>query len=307
MRDIWNPWHGCIKISEGCQNCYMYYLDETKGKIGSDIYRVKNNFDYPLKKNKHGIYKIKSGEILRVCMTSDFFLEEADEWRNEVWDIIKNRKDVMFFILTKRADRIKECLPSDWNSGWNNVWINVTAENQKRANERIPILLEIPAKYKGILAAPLLETLDINEFLKTGQIDMVSIGGENYSGARICNYNWVNNIYKQCVQNNVNCNFFETGTRFVKDNKLYEIPRKQQQLQAIKSGLIYKGRDMTFEYIPKEKEDIQIDLFNIIEPQKKRVNLVDIFIDEEKVNYCIKCTSSNCNKCSYIKSSFSLI
>lgn len=302
MRDIWNPWHGCIKISEGCQNCYMYYLDETRGKVGSDIYRVKNNFDYPLKKNNQGIYKIKSGEILRVCMTSDFFLEDADEWRDEVWDIIRKRKDVMFFILTKRTDRIKKCLPFDWNSGWNNVWINVTAENQKRANERIPILLEIPAKYKGIFAAPLLEALDINKFLKTGQIDMVSIGGENYSGARICNYNWVNDIYKQCIQNNVNCNFFETGTKFIKDNKLYKIPRKQQQLQAIKSGLIYKGRDMIFEYTPKEKEDIQIDLFNIIELQKKKVNLVDIFIDEEKANYCIKCTSTNCNKCSYIRS-----
>ena len=30
MRDIWNPWHGCKKISEGCKNCYMYYLDNVR-------------------------------------------------------------------------------------------------------------------------------------------------------------------------------------------------------------------------------------------------------------------------------------
>lgn len=45
MHDIWNPWHGCKKVSEGCQNCYMYYLDEIcSSKKGNDIYKVKINF-----------------------------------------------------------------------------------------------------------------------------------------------------------------------------------------------------------------------------------------------------------------------
>lgn len=82
MKDIWNPWHGCIKISEGCENCYMYFLDKSRNLNGSDIYKVKTNFNLPLKKDRQGNYKIKSGEIIRVCMTSDFFLEEADNWRN---------------------------------------------------------------------------------------------------------------------------------------------------------------------------------------------------------------------------------
>lgn len=302
MRDIWNPWHGCKKISEGCQNCYMFHLDQSRGKDGSDIYKVKNNFDYPIKKDVQGKYKIKSGEILRVCMTSDFFLEEADIWRDDAWDIIRRRNDVMFMLITKRADRIRECLPCDWGNGWNNVWINVTAENQKRADERIPILLDIPAKYKGILAAPLLETLNIEKFLKTGEIDMVSIGGENYSGARTCKYEWVKNIYKQCIKNNVNCNFFETGSKFIKDEKLYKVPRKLQPLQAMKSGLYYKGRAMTFKYISRESEIPQISLFGAYEDNKKAVNLVDIFMDDKKTVFCSKCTSSNCNKCLYKKS-----
>lgn len=45
MHDIWNPWHGCVKISEGCANCYMYFLDKKNGKDGAVIYRSKNNFD----------------------------------------------------------------------------------------------------------------------------------------------------------------------------------------------------------------------------------------------------------------------
>ena len=107
MRDIWNPWHGCKRISEGCENCYMYYLDSLRGKDGAEIYKVKNNFDYPLHKDRNGNYKIKSGEYIRVCMTSDFFLKEADCWREEVWKIIKKRSDVIFILVTKRADKLK--------------------------------------------------------------------------------------------------------------------------------------------------------------------------------------------------------
>lgn len=122
MHDIWNPWHGCVKKSEGCQNCYMYFLDRQRNADGQKIYRVKNNFDYPLHKDKNGAYKVRSGEQIRVCMTSDFFLEEADAWRSEAWKIIKQRPDVVFFLLTKRPERAAFCLPPDWGDGWENVF-----------------------------------------------------------------------------------------------------------------------------------------------------------------------------------------
>ena len=83
MHDIWNPWHGCVKCSEGCQHCYMYFLDGMRNRSGADIYRTKAGFRYPLQKNRNGSYKVQSGELIRVCMTSDFFLEEADGWREE--------------------------------------------------------------------------------------------------------------------------------------------------------------------------------------------------------------------------------
>ena len=43
--DIWNPWHGCRKYSEGCDHCYMHYLDNERGKSGGEIYKVKTNSD----------------------------------------------------------------------------------------------------------------------------------------------------------------------------------------------------------------------------------------------------------------------
>lgn len=85
MHDIWNPWHGCQKISEGCQNCYMYTLDKNRGGADSSVVKKTGGFYYPLAKNRDGSYKIKSGKLIRVCMTSDFFAEGADKWRDEVW------------------------------------------------------------------------------------------------------------------------------------------------------------------------------------------------------------------------------
>lgn len=46
----------------------------------------------PLKKNRKGDYKIPSGTEVATCFTSDFFLEEADSWRYEAWEIIKKKK-----------------------------------------------------------------------------------------------------------------------------------------------------------------------------------------------------------------------
>ncbi len=40
MHDIWNPWHGCVKCSEGCENCYMYFLDRVRNRNGADIYKT---------------------------------------------------------------------------------------------------------------------------------------------------------------------------------------------------------------------------------------------------------------------------
>ena len=238
-RDIWNPWHGCRKFSEGCDHCYMFYQDSQRDRFGGDIYKVKTNFNLPLKKDRQGNYKIKSGESLRVCMTSDFFLEEADPWRDEVWDMIRQRSDVHFFLLTKRAHRIRACLPWDWLDGWEHVSLNVTAENQRRADERLPILLDIPAKHKGVMVAPFLGPVDLASYLATGQLEHVIADGENYEGARPLHYEWVKQLYDQCRQYQVPFTFFGTGDRFVKDGKEYHICKAYQHVQALRSGLQY--------------------------------------------------------------------
>lgn len=243
MHDIWNPWHGCVKCSEGCQHCYMYFLDRVRDRSGADIYKTKTGFSYPLQKNRNGGYKIQSGELIRVCMSSDFFLEEADPWRDEAWEIMRRRSDVRFFLLTKRPQRVQNCLPKDWGDGWENIFFNVTCENQRRANERIPILLELPFRHKGIMCAPFIGPVSIKEFLDKGQIEQVICGGENYDGARPCNFDWVKALRAECVACNVTFCFIETGTVFLKDGRRYYLPKKQIQSEmAYKSGMYFAGR-----------------------------------------------------------------
>lgn len=246
MHDIWNPWHGCVKTSEGCENCYMYYLDRMRNADGRLVYKT-NNFDYPLQRRRCGGYKIQSGELIRVCMTSDFFLDEADKWRPEAWRIMKERSDVIFFLLTKRPERVAECLPPDWGDGWENIFFNVTCENQKRADERIPILIDLPFKHKGVMTAPLIGSIEMSEYLATGQIEQVIAGGENYDGARPCDFDWIKSLSSQCRHYDISFCFIETGTIFIKDKCIYHLPNKRIQSEmALKAGVNHSGKAIHF-------------------------------------------------------------
>lgn len=286
MHDIWNPWHGCKKCSEGCENCYMYFLDAQRGMDGSKIFRTKNGFDYPLQKDRRGNYKIKSGEKIRVCMTSDFFLEEADEWRPEAWEIMRLRSDVIFFLLTKRPQRIAECLPPDWGDGWENIFMNVTAENQRRADERLPILLSLPFKHKGVMCAPFIGEVSLKPYLATGQLEQVLCDGENYSGARPCHYEWVKRLRDECAEANVTFVFCGTGRRFIKDGRLYKIEGNGlQSEQAFKSGLSYKGREAFY--------DLH-DVYGYPVPQEARYVP---FYSERCMTCGMKLSCNGCSKC----------
>ena len=199
--------------------------------------------------------------MISVCMTSDFFLEEADEWRAEAWEMMHARSDVIFLLLTKRVQRVQDCLPENWGDGWENIFLNVTCENQSRADERIPILLALPFKHKGLHCAPLLGPIDLGPYLDSGQIEQVTCGGENYGGSRPCDYDWVKAMSEECIARDITFCFMETGTVFMKDGVKYRISSKQtQNAQALKSGLSHQGKAMKFDLvdsagapIPEEK------------------------------------------------------
>ena len=233
---VWNPWHGCHKISPGCLNCYMYRRDAEFDKDSSIVTKT-SSFRLPIQKSRNGEYKLQTGGYVYTCMTSDFFVEEADDWRKEAWDYIRVRSDLHFYIITKRIQRFGVNLPIDWGSGYENVTICSTCENQKTANERLPVLLELPIKHREVIHEPILEQIDISKYLDTGLIEQVICGGESGPDARPCHFEWVLNTRRQCEFFHTPFHFKQTGANFVKDGKRYIIPRRLQEEQAVKAAI----------------------------------------------------------------------
>ena len=202
---VWNPWFGCTKISEACDNCYIK-PDENSFR---DLYYCFPHTD------------AKPGTFVAVSLHSDFFLEEADHIRPSIWLTIKTHPDLIFLIITKRVNRIIECLPDDWGDGYDNVIICATVENQKRADERLPILLNLPAKHRWVTCSPLLESIDLAPYLKTSKIEHVEITGERdciisrANALRPTKYEWVEAICNQCKENDVRFSLLYLGHNFI--------------------------------------------------------------------------------------------
>ncbi len=249
---VWNPWHGCHKYSEGCQNCYAFFLDKRYGRNTDEVARNKSGFDAPVKKDRNGEFKMPGGSNVRVCMSSDFFIEEADEWRKDAWDVIRARPDLMFSLLTKRAERISANLPDDWGDGWDNVTFAVSCENQKRLDERMPHLLALPAKHRWISLKPFIGEVKLDPYLADGKVEWVLAGGENYLGSRPLHYEWVKSAYESCKKYGVNFTFGQTGNVFVTDGKERRInDRTEQCVQALRTGFTLPAVD-----IEKEAQNI---------------------------------------------------
>lgn len=235
----WNPWHGCKKVSPGCKFCYMYSDKERYGLDPTVVVRSKQKaFNQPLTMDGH--------RMIFTCSWSDFFIEEADEWRPEAWAIIKACKRHTFQILTKRTDRIMQCLPPDWGEhGYENVWLGASIENQDQ-DCRIADLLRVPARVRFVSVEPLLEAISLRRLATpdsaavydalTGtfsgndagggpRIHWVIVGGEsgNEKGQyryRPCNIEWIEAIVAECKEADVPVFVKQFGTHLAKQMRL---------------------------------------------------------------------------------------
>ena len=231
----WNPWHGCHKISAGCAHCYVFRMDARHGKDAS-IAQKTNDFYLPVAHARDGSYKIPSGGFFWTCFTSDFLLEDADGWRSEAWRMMRERSDCEFLFISKRITRFETCMPEDWGEGYPNVSICCTVENQAKVDERLPTFQKLPIRHKMIVCEPLLERIDLSKYLGHW-VESVTVGGESGDEARLCNYDWILDIRRQCMEANVPFRFKQTGANFMKDGKRYQIKRALQHAQARKANI----------------------------------------------------------------------
>lgn len=169
------------------------FRDATRyGFDASALRRTKpDTFERPLK-----VYEPK---LIFTCSWSDFFHPDADAWRADAWDVIRRTPWHRWQILTKRPERISQCLPDDWGEGWDNVWLGTTVENNQSVS-RIETLRQIPAKVRFISAEPLLADVD---FQSLEGVHWVILGGEsgNKKGQfryRPMEIEWLESGIRQC-------------------------------------------------------------------------------------------------------------
>lgn len=215
-----NFWTGCKKVSAGCKFCYMYRDKERYGQDPTNVLRTSD-------KTFYAALKWKESKRIFTCSWSDFFIREADAWRDDAWKVIRDTPQHQWQILTKRPERIKKCLPDDWGEGYPNVWLGVSVESDAMTNvDRIKYLLGVPAAIKFISFEPLIGFV-AHHFV--ADVDWIIIGGEsgNETGKyryRKCELRWIEFIIQEYRNSFPNTAIFvkQLGTHLAKRLQLHD-------------------------------------------------------------------------------------
>lgn len=244
----WNPVKGCTRVSEGCRNCYAERMAARFSKACG--YPANGNIPEPfhgfatmtstgprwtgkvaLDEKKLDLpLRWKKPRRIFVNSMSDLFHEGLpDKTIDQVFAVMALCPQHTFMVLTKRAQRMEHwfsrvtterminaiwATPSarSYLGGWPlpNVWLGVSVENQATADERIPLLLRIPAAVRFVSVEPMLGPVDLHQFVLqrnvehrarpfTNSLDWVICGGESGPGARPMSAAWPRALRDQCV------------------------------------------------------------------------------------------------------------
>ena len=251
-RETGRAGHFCVHVSPACEHCYaevmqarlfgnpVRYAAQDAEKV--EIFMHENALMQPL--------RWRRPRRIFVCSMTDLFYEgHSDELIDRVFAAMALAPQHTFQVLTKRAERMHEYLTRDglylpqrvhdvavrvakqpslyrgerrgkieagqylfnrWPRP--NIWLGVSAEDQRRAEERIPHLLDTPASVRFLSAEPLLGPIDLtraNPRPSDGaarsrpvgsypQLDWVIGGGESGHGARPMHPDWARGLRDQC-------------------------------------------------------------------------------------------------------------
>lgn len=235
----WNPVTGCTAVSDGCKNCYARRMAaRLRGRYGypaDDPFRVTL---HPDRLGEPG--KIKKPSRIFVCSMGDLFHKDVPfEAIREIYAQAYLYPRHIFIVLTKRIERAKEFYrwftktprPAGMSkTGFivqpidarefplSNLWLGVSCENQELADERIPVLLTIPAAVRLVSCEPLLGPIDFTPYFEWGSAGppwlsgsgepfdeqgWVIAGGETGPGARKMDIEWARSLRDQCADSGV--------------------------------------------------------------------------------------------------------
>ncbi|HUU40538.1 MAG TPA: phage Gp37/Gp68 family protein [Desulfatiglandales bacterium] len=227
--ETWNPITGCTPISEGCAHCYARRMAQRlKGRYGypaDDPFKVTTHLD----RLYQPLHWHKPKHIFTVSMGDLFHPDVSDMVQGDILSVIEHCKWHTFLVLTKRPLEMQKVIKWAFADILpDNLWLGVTAENQQRADERIPILLQIPAAKHFISIEPMLGPVDLHPFLprfsycpahdygdpgyppsecsycqKVPGLDWIIAGCESGPNRRETKTQWLRDLKNECVEANV--------------------------------------------------------------------------------------------------------
>lgn len=172
-----NPWWGCERVSPGCQHCYAETFAKRTGhtvwgKGARRRFTNSGHWQEPFKwrnraaAGEPGVLGPGQPHLVFCASMADLFEDRDDHVpdRNRVFTLIElTSPHLVWQLLTKRPENVLRLVDDRWPDGWpDNVWIGTTVEDQRRAEERIPHLLDIPARVRFLSCEPLLEAVDLD-------------------------------------------------------------------------------------------------------------------------------------------------
>jgi len=229
-----NPWMGCQRVSPGCEHCYAETLVTTRMRLpvwGPPTTTKRQRTKAPwIDMPRWDRAAAREGVRRKVFCASlaDIFEDHPDvtRWRTDALALLAQCTALDVQLLTKRPENILSMVPPSWLTAWpEHVWIGTTVEDQRRAEQRIPHLLRVPAAVRFLSCEPLLSEVDLRPYLggmprheQEGHaancdgscfdqpaVSWVIVGGESGPGARPFNLAWARSILRQCAAAGVPC------------------------------------------------------------------------------------------------------
>lgn len=233
-RSDWNPIRGCTRESEGCRNCYAEaiaarfsgpgqpfegFAERAAGgpRWTGKVALIEDRLTLPLRWRKPALIFVNSAFDL-------FHGDVPYEWIDLVFRVIKQSPQHTFQILTKRAAKMRRYMTDpatparvsfEARGEWppRNAWLGVSAEDQRRADERVPELLATPAAVRFVSAEPLLGPIVMplawlrqgdngawpHDVMPVTGLDWIIVGGESGPSARPMHPDWPRAIRDQCA------------------------------------------------------------------------------------------------------------
>lgn len=288
LTHTWNPIAmKCTPVSEGCKNCWHIKMAKRlsgafkqRGEDLEHVWRAYDGGDPALLLGEVGapVHFIKP-LVIGVQFMGDLFHKKIPrEFIERIFMAMYKCKQHTFVILTKRPDSMRKFISSHAflsNSPLPNVWLGVSVEDQKTANERIPLLLQTPAAKRFVSYEPALGMVDFTnieeskgEFINSlwleegekdidekyggASLDWIIMGGESGSGARPMHPDWARSVRDQCKAAGVPFFFKQWGEWYYENNRNNTVEHHSWGL--FKVGTKHAGRQldsMEYSEIPK--------------------------------------------------------